>query len=164
MNLIQIASGMGNRVSFGALPRSSYIIDQINEILPEDQAIGVLTTGQQFIDIYETLKLTEQNKLARVLEGEHELLLDIVTDLALNEFSDRKRESRAYISKLKMYLTFIGLVLMVNLYSAYTYHQQAVKVIGDDYESTMLVVVKKVFIIVDELIYPPVEKANASSE
>jgi hypothetical protein len=96
MNLIQIANGMGDRMTFGDLPRSSYIIEKINLILPEDQNITVTTSGKDFIAFYETLKQNQQNQLAVIIEADTELRLEIVTDIAFHEISERRREKQVF--------------------------------------------------------------------
>lgn len=145
MNLIQIANGMGKRMTFGDLPRSSYIIEKINLILPEDQHVTVTTNGNDFIAIYETLKLSQQNQLAMIIEADTELRLEIVTDIAFHEISERRREKQVFHNNFRIYMLFIAVVVTVNFYNAYTYHQVASRVIGVNYESSMLGVVKEAF-------------------
>ena len=145
MNLIQIANGMGDRMTFGDLPRSSYIIEKINLILPEDQHVTVTTNGNDFIAIYETLKLSQQNQLAMIIEADTELRLEIVTDIAFHEISERRREKQVFHNNFRIYMLFIAVVVAVNFYNAYTYHQVASRVIGVNYESSMLGVVKEAF-------------------
>ena len=145
MNLIQIANGMGKRMTFGDLPRSSYIIEKINLILPEDQHVTVTTNGNDFIAIYETLKLNQQNQLAMIIEADTELRLEIVTDIAFHEISERRREKQVFHNNFRIYMLFIAVVVTVNFYNAYTYHQVASRVIGVNYESSMLGVVKEAF-------------------
>ncbi len=145
MNLIQIANGMGDRMTFGDLPRSSYIIEKINLILPEDQHVTVTTNGNDFIAIYETLKLSQQNQLAMIIEADTELRLEIVTDIAFHEISERRREKQVFHNNFRIYMLFIAVVVTVNFYNAYTYHQVASRVIGVNYESSMLGVVKEAF-------------------
>ena len=52
MNLIQIATGMGTSMRFGDLPKYSYVISKINEILPVELTITATTTGVEFLTIY----------------------------------------------------------------------------------------------------------------
>ena len=127
MNLIQIANGMGDRMTFGDLPRSSYIIEKISLILPEDQNITVTTNGNDFITIYETLKNNQQNQLAMIIEADTELRLEIVTDIAFHEISERRREKQVFHNNFQIYTLVIVAVVVVNFYNAYTYHQVAKK-------------------------------------
>lgn len=145
MNLIQIANGMGDRMTFGDLPRSSYIIEKINLILPEDQNITVTTNGNDFIAIYETLKHNQQNQLAMIIEADTELRLEIVTDIAFHEISERRREKQVFHNNFRIYMLVVVAVVVVNFYNAYTYHQVATHVIGKNYESSMLGIVKEAF-------------------
>lgn len=145
MNLIQIANGMGTRMTFGDLPRSSYIIEKINLILPEERNITVTTKGSDFITIYETLKRSQQNQLAMIIEADIELRLEIVTDIAFHEISERRREKQVFHNNFRIYMLVIVAVVVVNFYNAYTYHQVATRVIGKNYESSMLGIAKEAF-------------------
>ena len=155
MNLIQIANGMGDRMTFGDLPRSSYIIEKINLILPEDQNITVTTNGNDFITIYETLKHNQQNQLAMIIEADTELRLEIVTDIAFHEISERRREKQVFHNNFRIYMLVIVAVVVVNFYNAYTYHQVATRVIGKNYESSMLGIVKEAFKAFDAITNKP---------
>lgn len=152
MNLIQIANGMGTNMTFGDLPQYSMIIEKVNEILPEAQAITVTTTGSDFLAIYSTLKQSQQNQLARVIENNTELRLEIVTDIAFHEISERRREKQTFQNNVRVYLLIVAVIVLGNLFNAYTYHQAAVKVIGQDYNSSMLGVVKEAFQWYDKLL------------
>lgn len=152
MNLIQIANGMGASMSFGDLPQSTQIIEKINTILPDDKAITVTTTGNQFLKIYETLKQSQQNQLAGIIEDNVELRLEIVTDIAFNEISERRREKQIFQNNARIYLILMSIIVLGNLYSAYTYHQAAVKIIGKDYDSSMLTFVKSGFKLYENFI------------
>lgn len=145
MNLIQIANGMGTNMTFGDLPEYSLIIEKVNEILPEEKAITVLTTGSDFLAIYATLKQSQQNHLARVIENNIQLRLEIVTDIAFHEISEHRREKLIFQNNVRMYLIIVAVIVLGNLFNAYTYHQAAVKVIGQNYNSSMLGVVKEAF-------------------
>lgn len=145
MNLIQIANGMGTNMSFGDLPEYSLIIEKVNEILPEEKAITVTTTGSDFLTIYGTLKQNQQNQLARVIENNTQLRLEIVTDIAFHEMSEHRREKQIFQNNVRIYLIIVAVIVLGNLFNAYTYHQAAVKVIGQDYNSSMLGVVKEAF-------------------
>lgn len=151
MNLIQIANGMGDRITFGDLPQSTYIIEKINTILPEDKLITVTTTGNEFIAIFETLKQGQQNQLATIIEADTALRLEIVTDIAFHEISERRREKQVFQNNFRIYVLVIAVVVIVNLYNAYTYHQVATRVIGTDYQSSMLGILKEGFSALDSL-------------
>lgn len=151
MNLIQIANGMGDRITFGDLPQSTYIIEKINTILPEDNLITVTTTGNDFIAIFETLKQGQQNQLATIIEADTALRLEIVTDIAFHEISERRREKQVFQNNFRIYVLVIAVVVIVNLYNAYTYHQVATRVIGIDYQSSMLGILKEGFSALDSL-------------
>lgn len=152
MNLIQIANGMGTNMAFGDLPDYALIIEKVNEILPEEKAITVTTTGSDFLAIYETLKQSQQNQLARVIETNTELRLEIVTDIAFHEISERRREKQIFQNNARIYLVIIAVIVLGNLYNAYTYHQAAVKILGEGYDSSMLGVVQEAFKWYDSLI------------
>lgn len=151
MNLIQIANGMGDRITFGDLPQSTYIIEKINTILPEDNLITVTTTGNDFIAIFETLKQGQQNQLATIIEADTALRLEIVTDIAFHEISERRREKQVFQNNFRIYVLVIAVVVIVNLYNAYTYHQVATRVVGADYQSSMLGILKEGFSALDSL-------------
>lgn len=151
MNLIQIANGMGDHMTFGDLPRYSYIISKINAILPEEDAITATTKGSEFIVVYEKLKQGQQNQLAVVLEADFELRLEIVTDIACREISERRRERQNFKNNIRLFLIGILLLTMVNLYCAYTYHQVAVSILGTDYDSQMIGVLKALFSLYDSI-------------
>lgn len=151
MNLIQIANGMGDRITFGDLPQSTYIIEKINTLLPEDTNITVTTTGNEFIAIFEKLKNSQQNQLATVIEADTELRLEIVTDIAFHEISERRRERQVLQNNFRIYMLVLLAVVMVNLYNAYTYHQIATRVIGANYQSSMLGIVKNAFKALDAI-------------
>ena len=151
MNLIQIANGMGDRITFGDLPQSTYIIEKINTILPEDKLITVTTTGNEFISIFETLKQGQQNQLATIIEADTALRLEIVTDIAFQEISERRREKQVFQNNFRIYVLVIAVVVIVNLYNAYTYHQVATRVVGADYQSSMLGILKEGFSALDSL-------------
>ena len=164
MNLIQIANGMGDRITFGDLPRSSYIIEKINLILPEDQNITVTTNGNEFIAIYETLKNNQQNQLALVIEADTELRLEIVTDIAFHEISERRRDRQVFQNNFRIYMLVIVAVVIVNLYNAYTYHQVATRVIGKEYESSMLGVVNESFKAFDAITNKTTEQTDTEGK
>jgi hypothetical protein len=138
MNLIQIANGMGDKLTFGDLPQYIYIIGKINQILNEDQAITVTTTGTDFLTIYETLKQSQQNTLASVIDTEYKLVAEIVTDLCFREMSERRRERQANQNNIKLFMFVISIVMIGNFYAAYSYHKLAAEKMGKNYKSALL--------------------------
>lgn len=138
MNLIQIANGMGDNITFGDLPQYAYIIEKVNQILGEDKAITVTTTGSDFLAIYETLKQMQQNQIATVIESDYPLRLEIVTDLCQHEMGERRRERQAHRNNIKLFMFAILFVMLGNFYAAYSYHKLAKEKMGKNYESALL--------------------------
>ncbi len=138
MNLIQIANGMGDKLTFGDLPQYTYIIGKVNQILDEDKAITVTTTGAAFLAIYETLKQSQQNTLASVIDLEYKLVAEIVTDLCFREMSERRRERQAHQNNIKLFMFVVAIVMIGNFYAAYSYHKLATEKMGKGYKSALL--------------------------
>ncbi len=138
MNLIQIANGMGDKLTFGDLPQYTYIIGKVNQILDEDKAITVTTTGTDFLAIYETLKQSQQNTLASIIDTEYKLVAEIVTDLCFREMSERRRDRQTYQNNIKLFMFIIFFVIIGNFYAAYSYHKLATEKMGKNYKSALL--------------------------
>lgn len=138
MNLIQIANGMGDNMTFGDLPQYNYIIGKVNQILGEDKAITVTTTGTSFLAIYETLKQNQQNAIASVIDNDYQLRLEIVTDIAYHEMGERRREKQAFQNNIKLFMFVILMVMIGNFYAAYSYHKLVTEQIGKNYKSALL--------------------------
>jgi hypothetical protein len=151
MNLIQIANGMGDHMTFGDLPQYGLVIKKINEILPEEDNITVQTTGTAFLEIYDKLKQSTQNELAIVLDDSTSLKLDIVTDIAFSEVARRRRDQRIFTSNARLFVIIAFIAIIGNIYCAFTYHQLATKIIGSQYDSSMLGAVKYVFKLYDQI-------------
>lgn len=155
MNLIQIANGMGSSMQFGDLPKYSYVIGKINEILPKEQPITATTTGVEFLLIYNSLKPDLQNKLAAAIESDADIRLEIASDIAMNELSKRSRERAAFASNARLMFVLTLILVMTNMYISYSYHQHVVAILGPDYNSTLVGALRVVFEFVDKILSYP---------
>ncbi len=152
MNLIQIANGMGTSMRFGDLPKYSYVITKINDILPDDLTITATTTGVEFLTIYNGLKPDKQNLLASVIEHDQEIRLEIVSDIAMNELSKRSRERTTFAQNARLMFIITLILVATNLYIAFSYHQHAVALLGADYESTVVGALRYLFDFIDQVL------------
>lgn len=151
MNLIQIATSMGGRLKFGDLPKYSFIISEINKILPEENHITATTTGSGFMEIYNSLKPDMQNRLASVIEDDIALRLEIASDLTMFEVSRQSNHRRAFQDNARLILIITAMLVLINLYIAFAYHQHAIAIQGE-YNSTFMGVIKHGFEIIAKFI------------
>ncbi|BDH16590.1 MAG: hypothetical protein [Bacteriophage sp.] len=140
VNIIQIAEQMGDDVTFGELPEYRYIIDHVNACLTEAQQIDSGTTGSEFCTLYETLSGSVKNKLASVIDNDHQLRLDIISDLALRENTRIRLEMQAQQHNNKIYSFMLLVVIYMGMYNTYTYHLEAQTKLGDNYKSSFLAI------------------------
>lgn len=152
MNLIQIATGMGDTMSFGDLPKYSYVISKINEILPDEVTITATTTGVEFLAIYNSLKPDRQNLLASVIETDLDIRLEIASDIAMNELSKRSSERITFAQNARLMFVITLILLAINVYTAYAYHQQVTAILGPAYDSTMVGAIRYLFAIIEQVV------------
>lgn len=152
MNLIQIANGMGTSMRFGDLPKYSYVITKINEILPDGLIITVTTTGVEFLEIYNGLRPDKQNLLASVIEADMDIRLEIASDIAMNELSKRSREKTTFAQNARLMFVITLILIATNLYIAFNYHQHATLLLGTNYNSTVVGALRWVFEVVDKIL------------
>lgn len=137
MNIIQIAGIMDSSLTFGDLPDSNRIVNEINGVLgDEDLYLTTTNTGSDFMEVYRDLKPAKQNQMAGILD--EKLRLAILTDIVLWENTERRRENDTYQQTIKLTLVIVMFIVGMVVYSGYNYHLTAVKEMGGAYQSNLL--------------------------